>query len=110
MSTASPFTYEIETSRDEATGRVAAIALHGRLVAENTPEFKALIKPLIHSGGRIVLNFSDVSFIDSSGLGALVVLKLASIKEDYGTLEYEHFSERMQELLTLSNLHEIFKS
>jgi anti-sigma B factor antagonist len=110
MSTAAPLTYEVEKSGDSATGRITTVVLHGRLVAENNAELKGLLKPLIAAGGRIVLNFSDVSYMDSSGLGALVVLKMSSINAGFGTLEFEHLSQRVQELLRLTNLTELFKS
>ena len=110
MSTAASLTYEVEKSGDVATGRLTTIALHGKVVTENTADLKALLKPLIASGGRIVLDFSDVSYLDSSGLGALVVLKMSSIKTGFGTLEFEHLSQRVQELLRLTNLTELFKS
>jgi anti-anti-sigma factor len=108
--TASSLTYEVEKSGDVATGRIATVNLHGKIVTENTAELKALLKPLIASGGRTILDFSDVSFLDSSGLGALVVLKMSSIKTGFGTLEFEHLSARMQELLRLTNLTELFNS
>ncbi len=110
MSTDSKFVYELERSGDEETGRIITITLHGRLVAENTAELKALLKPLIADGGRIVLDFADVSFVDSSGLGALVILKMSSINTGFGTLEFENISQRVHQLLTLAGLAEMFKS
>jgi len=71
---------------------------------------KALLKPLIAAGGRIVLDFSDVSYLDSSGLGALVVLKMSSVNAGFGTLEFANLSQRVQELFRLTNLTELFKS
>ncbi len=110
MSTATSFTYEVEKTGDSTTGRVTTVTLHGRLVSDNTAELKALLKPLIAAGGRIVLDFSDVSFLDSSGLGALVVLKMSSIHAGFGTLEFSHLSQRVQELFRLTNLTELLKS
>ena len=110
MSTATPFVYELVQSGDEETGRIFTIALHGKIGGENTAELKALLKPLIAGGGRIILDFSDVSHLDSSGLGALVILKLSSVNAGFGTLEFENLSPRVEELFHLTNLHELFKS
>jgi anti-anti-sigma factor len=110
MSTAPSLAYEIEKSGDETTGRVAAVALHGRVVTETAAQLKEMVKPLIASGGRIVLDFSDVTHVDSTGLGALVGLKLSAINAGYCKLGFEHLSPRVKELLRLTNLTELFKS
>lgn len=110
MSTAPSLTYEIEKSEDETTGRVATVTLHGRVVTETAALLKGVVKPLIASGGRIVLDFSDVTHVDSTGLGALVGLKLSAINEGYCTLTFEHLSQRIKDLLRLTNLTEMFKS
>jgi anti-sigma B factor antagonist len=110
MSTAPSLTYEIEKSEDETAGRVTTVALHGRVVTETAAQLKEAVKPLIASGGRIVLDFSDVTHVDSTGLGALVGLKLSAINAGYCRLGFEHLSERVKELLRLTNLTELFKS
>jgi anti-sigma B factor antagonist len=110
MSTATPLTYEIEKSEDETMGRVTTVTLHGRVVTETAAQLKEMVKPLIASGGRIVLDFSNVTHVDSTGLGALVGLKLSAINAGYCRLGFEHLSERVKELLRLTNLTELFKS
>jgi anti-anti-sigma factor len=110
MSTATSFAYEVEKTGGSTTGRVTSVTLHGGLVTGNTAELKALLKPLIASGGRIVLDFSDVSYLDSSGLGTLVVLKMTSINAGLGTLEFAHLPERVKELFRLTNLTELLAS
>jgi anti-anti-sigma factor len=65
---------------------------------------------LIDEGGHIILDFSDVTFVDSLGLGTLVGLKVSAIGKGYCTLEFHHLSKRVQELLRLTNLADLFKS
>jgi anti-anti-sigma factor len=110
MSDAPTLTYEIEKSGDETTGRVTTITLHGRVVSDTAAQLKDTVKPLIASGGHIVLDFSDVTHVDSSGLGTLVGLKLSAVNAGYCTLELKHLSQRVQDLLRLSNLTDLFKS
>jgi anti-sigma B factor antagonist len=110
MTTAPALTYEIEKSGDEATGRVTKITLHGRVITDTSALLKETVKPLIASGGQIVLDFSDVTHVDSSGLGTLVGLKLSAVNAGYCTLKFEHLSQRVQDLLRISNLTELFKS
>ena len=44
------------------------------------------------------------------GLGALVGLKASAIGKGYCTLVLEHLTPRVQELLRLTSLTELFKS
>jgi anti-anti-sigma factor len=61
-------------------------------------------------GGHIVLDLTDVSYVDSSGLGTLVGLKVSAVKEGYCKLELVNLSSRVKELLRLSNLTQLFAS
>jgi anti-anti-sigma factor len=104
------FNCEVEKSGDLTTGRVARVICHGSLVNQTSGDLKDLVKPLIAEGGRIILDFGDVSFVDSMGLGTLVGLKISAVAKGYCTLEFEHLSQRVQELLRLTNLMEMFQS
>jgi anti-anti-sigma factor len=102
------FHYEVQKSGDESTGTVTTIICHGRLVSETSGQLKEAAKPLIPLGGRIVLDLTDVNYMDSSALGALVGLKVSAIKEGYCKLELLNLSPRVKELLRLSNLTQLF--
>jgi anti-anti-sigma factor len=104
------FACEVEKSGDPTTGRVARVICHGGLVNQTAGILKETVKPLIADGGRIILDFGDVNFVDSMGLGSLVGLKVSAIGAGYCTLEFEHLSPRVQELLRLTKLTDMFKS
>ena len=104
------FYYEVQKSGDENTGPVTTIICHGRVTSETASQLKEVVKPLIALGGRIVLDLTDLSYMDSSGLGALVGLKVSAIKEGYCKLELFNLSPRVKELLRLSNLTQLFSS
>ena len=59
-----------------AVGNVlVAKPLERRLDARSAPEFKEAMARLIRGGhSRLVLDLSDVEFVDSSGLGAIVAV------------------------------------
>ncbi len=104
------FRYEVEKSEDESIGKVTTIICHGRLVSENSSQIKDLVKPLIPQGGHIILDLTDLAYLDSSGLGTLVGLKVSAAKEGYCRLELVNLSPRVKELLRLTNLTQLFAS
>jgi anti-sigma B factor antagonist len=104
------FQYEMQKAADETVGPVTTIVCHGRLVSGTAGQIKEAVKPLIPLGGRIVLDLTDVSYLDSSGLGTLVGLKVSAIKEGYCKLELVNLSPRVKELLRLSDLTHLFAS
>lgn len=86
------------------SGDTATIKCHGRIVAENSHELKDLVKPMIPKVRRIVIDLSDVPFIDSSGLGVLVGLKVSAASAAYTSLELVNFSPLLKELLQTTKL------
>ena len=62
---------EIDTS--EVDGRIAVVRLDGRLNMVAAPRLKAAIEGVVEAGGtHVVVDLTAVSFMDSSGLGALI--------------------------------------
>ena len=104
MSTNSAFTYEVLTRNDSAFGKINHIQFHGRLTAKEAPQVKELVKPLLEGGGRTVLDLADLEFMDSSGLGALVALKVTALNRGLCRLELENLQPRIKDLFTLTNL------
>lgn len=103
------FHFEVETSVED-TVKVTTVRCHGRLVNDTADQLKDLVRPLIPLGGEIVLDLTDVSHVDSLGLGMLVGLKVSAIREGYCTLKLIHLTSRVQELLKLTNLTKLFAS
>jgi anti-anti-sigma factor len=112
MAPESSFHCEVEKSKDkdERGNQLTTVKCHGRLISETAGEIKELVKPLIPLGGRIVLDLSDVSNLDSSGLGALVGLKASAIRQGYCILELANMTPRVLELLRLTHLTQMFSS
>jgi anti-anti-sigma factor len=102
------FRYEIEESEDENKYVTTTIKCYGKLLSENSAEIKALVMPLLQRGGRTVLDFSDLEHLDSSGLGALVGLKISAINRGACVLELVNLTPRIKQLLTVTNLLQLF--
>ena len=102
------FHYEVEHSEDDTKWKVTTITCHGRLVSDNASQIKELVRPLIAEGGHVVIDFADLNYLDSLGLGTLVGLKVSAINKGFCKLEFVNLSPRVRELLSLTNLTELF--
>jgi anti-sigma B factor antagonist len=101
---------DVEKTTDPVLGRAIKVKCRGQLVAGTSGTIKDLVKPLIDDGGHIILDFGDVTYVDSMGLGALVGLKVSAVGKGCCKLEFESLSKRVQELLRITGLTELFGS
>jgi anti-sigma B factor antagonist len=109
MTAESGIYFDVEESEGQHGLPVTTIKCHGRLMGSNSEGLKKLVKPLIEAGGRrIVIDCGDLEALDSSGLGALVGLKVSAINKGLVKLELINLSPRVTELLKLTNLVELF--
>src|SRR5271156_1655719 len=92
-----PFHFEVESSVDSDL-KITTVRCHGRLVNQTAGELKDTVKPLITEGGSIVLDLTDVNFMDSLGLGTLVGLKVSALHQGFCTLTLVNLTPRIQEL------------
>jgi anti-sigma B factor antagonist len=105
------FRYGIENlPDDEHSNKVTMVKCHGRLIRENAGELKEIVKPLLSAGGRIVIDLSDLNYMDSSGLGTLIGLKVSAVKQGLCILEFVNMTPRVMELLRISNLSKVLSS
>jgi anti-sigma B factor antagonist len=95
---ASPLTFDIERE-----GGVATVRCHGKLVAGVSELLYATVCQLIPGSKRIVLDLTDLAYMDSMGLGALVRLYV-SAKSGGCSLELINLGKRIREMLGMTNL------
>jgi anti-anti-sigma factor len=81
----------------------------GRLTNETSPLLKAEAKALLLDKRRVVLDLTDLSYMDSSGLGALVGIYV-SARAAKCELELMNLSPRIRELLGMANLLSVFEN
>lgn len=89
---------------------VVLIDLKGRLVAgDNVAALREKVASLV-TGGRVnaVLNLAHVDYIDSSGLGALVMC-FTTLRKAEGKLKLLNLTRRNVELLVLTKLETVFE-
>jgi anti-sigma B factor antagonist len=80
------------------------------LVSHTAEQLRESVKPLIPLGGHILLDMTDVNFMDSMGLGTLVGLKVSALREGFCSLELVNITPRIREQLHLTNLTKLFGS
>jgi len=97
---------EIEEHQVEG---VTVLALKGRItVGEVTPVREKITHLLAAGHSQIVLDLEHVDYIDSTGLGNLVI-SYTQVKNAGGALKQLHLNKRNVELLALTRLHTIFE-
>jgi anti-anti-sigma factor len=72
------------------------------------PSLQSTVRDLIPGSERLVLDLTDVSYLDSSGLGALVGLYL-SAKRQHCDLRLINLSQRLKELFRITRMAFIFE-
>jgi anti-sigma B factor antagonist len=77
------------------------------LDASNAGEFKRDIAPVLDSDTRVVMDFTRLRFIDSSGLGA-VLSCLRQLSAKGGDLKLCGMSKQVRSTFELVRMHRIF--
>ena len=96
------------TIGERVVGPVTVLELSGRLVlGEGDEPLKGKVKDLMQQGStHVMLNMTDVSYVDSAGLGALVGVSL-SARHQGRTITLVNPSKRLVELLTMARLQHV---
>ncbi len=89
----------------EKTPNEAILRCSGKITLENTDQLRDSARRLIAESKRLVLDFSDVSYLDSSGLGMIVGLYV-SAKRARCQLSVVNLRPRVKEIFTLTRLEE----
>jgi len=89
-------------------GDVTIVDVRGRFTMIEGEAIHELLMDLFHDGkSRVLLNFRDVTYLDSSGVGQLV-RALYSARKFNAELRAVDLNKRVQEVLRLANLHSVF--
>src|SRR6202041_1422404 len=88
---------------------VAILDLSGRItLGGGRVELRDAIRDLIAQGQKnILLNLSEVNYIDSSGIGELVSA-FTTVKNQGGELKLLHLTKKVHDLLQITKLYTVF--
>ena len=95
--------------RENAREGVTILSLKGRLTVGEASSVREKVTSLATAGqNNVLLNLEHVEYIDSTGLGAMVIC-FTSLKKAGGALKLVNPNKRNVELLLLTKLHTIFE-
>lgn len=87
---------------------VAIVDLDGRITVGEASNLREAVEAQKAAGNvRLILNLDKTTFIDSTGLGAMVICH-TTITKAGGALKLLHLNKRNIELLVLTKLHTVF--
>jgi anti-sigma B factor antagonist len=98
----------LEIAEREREG-VTILALKGRITVGEVSPVRDKVSELLAAGhNQIVLDLGDVDYIDSTGLGNLVI-SFTQVQKAGGALKLARLNKRNVELLALTRLHTVFE-
>lgn len=92
----------------ELVGSVAVFRIPGdTLDASSTKEFKRTVAPMLEEQQEVVFDLSELKFVDSSGLGAILSC-LRQMNGKSGRLVLCEMTKPVRALFELVRMHKIF--
>ncbi len=97
------------TITERTADRVSVLDLAGRLTStDGAGLLKAAVERLVGVGRtRIILNLSELSYMDSAGLGEMVACYTTASKAG-GAVRLAHTTAKIQDLLSITKLITVF--
>lgn len=91
-------------------GDVTVVDVSGRItLGEGSSALRDMLRDLVSQGNKkILLNLSEVSYIDSSGIGELVS-GFTTVQNAGGQLKLVGLSKRVKDLLQITKLYTVFE-
>jgi anti-anti-sigma factor len=96
-------TNELEISKPEDRGGTVLLRVKGRLDVKTAPILLQRVAAIQGNGQNLVLNLSEVTFMGSSGIGALLVL-VEQFQEQGGSVRFVSLSPAVDSVVKLLNL------
>lgn len=92
-------------------GAVTVLDLSGKITLGNDHSLlKDKIQSLLHQGRKnILFNLGDVTYVDSSGLGAIMAA-YTTVTREGGALKLANITGKLQDLLSITKLLTVFET
>ena len=96
------------TLQSEKTPTEIVVRCSGKISSNTTDLLKATVRSLMLENKTVVLDLGNVSYMDSSGLGAMVGLYV-SARRSSCTLKVVRLNDRLKELFSITRLAPLFE-
>jgi anti-sigma B factor antagonist len=91
-------------------GEVAIVDCVGRIVlGEESATLRQRVRELLAESPNVVLNLAQVTYVDSTGVGALISL-YTSARNAYGSIKLANLTTRVRDLLQITKLATVFET
>ena len=98
----------VTSTEGDANAPFTRIRCSGKLVIGSTGILQTEVRSMLPGAKRIVLDLTDLGYMDSSGLGAIIGLYV-SVESAGGRLEVINLSARVRELFSITNVLSLFE-
>jgi anti-sigma B factor antagonist len=99
----------MQITNEDIEPAATVMRLDGRLNMVSAPQLKAAVTAAVQAGRtRVVVDLTAVTFLDSSGLGALIA-GLKAAREAGGDLRMTGANEQVRTVLRLTNLDRVLR-
>ena len=99
----------MELQTEQLGPTTARVVCRGHFDMAAAPDFRRFVDEVVDAGNaRVVVDLADTSFIDSSGLGALIA-GLKRARKAGGDLRIARPPEQVRMVLTLTNLDRVLR-
>jgi anti-sigma B factor antagonist len=90
------------------TPEATIVSCSGKITSDTVTFLHSTVQPLIPGSKRLVLDLTNVNYMDSSGIGMLVRVWMSSRRANcaFGVVK---LNERLQDLLRIPNLSKILE-
>jgi len=94
--------------QDKKIGDILVCSINGEINMNNSPELRKLFDKCINDEEKkIVIDFSNVGYIDSSGLATLIEM-LQRLNKYQGRLRLCNMSEKIKSIFQITKLEKLF--
>ncbi len=100
---------EIKIDLRPKGNNITLVVLRGEIGTETVNQLKDKMEAIVNEGkNRLVMDFGDVSYLNSMGLG-VIAGTLKRVKKENGDLKLLNLSPAVRELLELTRLTKVFE-
>ena len=95
--------------REEKRNDVVMCILEGEINLNNSPQLRQAFDNIIkRNEKKVVVDFSSVSYIDSSGLATLIEM-FQRLKKIGGQLRFSNIEQKIKNIFEITKLHKLFE-